>query len=195
MIEVRHIVCFGLGHIGRYRNGTQSGRSYFQHLAACTVREILEQQQAIIHEQPAPRQIKIYAQDPDYCDNCKATLKEKHRIEVAENPYGFVKIDKNTFVLSFSPNIPVRQIIADLSLEYQGPAGMLCDRIESDGLSYAVQSFNNDLHAFTSSYTTDPDSPNLAKYRDECMVLNLNDQELPHERQLFGRTALYIKQR
>ena len=193
--EVEQIVCFGLGYIGRPLDGSHYRRSYFQHLAACTIRDCLEEQHAKSLEQSPPRKIEIYAQDPSYCDKCRAELREKHRIEVVENPYGFAKVDKNTFVLTFSPDIPVRQIVADLTMEYQGPAGMLCDKIESDGLEYAVQSYNSNMDCTMSSYTTDPPSPNLAKYRDRCMVLSLNDKELPQQQQMFGRTALYLKKK
>jgi hypothetical protein len=195
MVDVEQIVCFGLGPIGRFSNEIHYRRSYFQHLAACTVRDFLEEQQSKSLEQIPPQKIEIYAQDPSYCDKCRAKLREKHGIEVVENPYGFAKVDSNTFVLTFSPDIPVRQIVADLTIEYHGPAGMLCDEIESDGLEYAVRSYNSDMNCTMSSYTTDPPSPNLAKYRDRCIVLSLNDKELPHEKRLFGRTALYLKQK
>lgn len=194
-MEVEQIVCFGLGSIGRFSAGSYHARSYFQHLAACTIRNFLEEQQAKSLEQSPPQKIEIYAQDPSYCDKCKARLREKLRIEVVENPYGFTKVDNSTFVLTFSPDIPVRQIVADLTMKHHGPAGMLCDEIESDGLEYAVRSYNSDMECTMSSYTTDPPSPNLAKYRDRCMVLSLNDKELPHEQQMFGRTALYLKQK
>jgi len=44
-------------------------RTYVQHLAACTIRETLDQL-------TGNRPVELLAYDPDYCDQCAKVLKE-----------------------------------------------------------------------------------------------------------------------
>lgn len=59
--------------------------------------------------------IALYAQDPAYTDVDRAVLGE-HGIEIVDDPGGFLEVDEEAAVLSFSPNIPVRSIVADIAL-------------------------------------------------------------------------------
>jgi hypothetical protein len=74
--------------------------------------------------------IKCYAQDPAYYATCEAVLGERG-IEVLQDEAGFLLVDANSIVLSFAPNIPVRQIIADLTR----PAMMIWDSISEPRIS------------------------------------------------------------
>ncbi|KAK8111688.1 uncharacterized protein PG998_008145 [Apiospora kogelbergensis] len=54
-----------------------------------------------------------YVQDPAYSDRDKDVLKSLG-ITTLEDPAGFFEADDRSIVLSFYPNVPVKQIIADL---------------------------------------------------------------------------------
>lgn len=54
-----------------------------------------------------------YVQDPAYSDRDKDVLKSLG-ITTLEDPAGFLEADDRSIVLSFYPNVPVKQIIADL---------------------------------------------------------------------------------
>lgn len=192
MVKVKQIVCFGLGSLGSGIT-TYPGATFIQHLAACAIRDTLETNQTNQHGLRNPQRIPIYAQYPAYCKTCKRILREQCKIEVIEDADGFDKINENTFVVSISPDVPVRQIVGDISVQYNGPAGMLCDEIASDGMEYDQQSYDRDVPYDRYRYHTDPSSPNLAAYRDRCAAFSLNDMDLQIKERVFGQTALYLK--
>ena len=70
--------------------------------------------------------IRCYAQDPSYLDCDKEFLKTIC-IDTIEDPKGFLEVDEKTLVVSVSPDVPVKQIVADL----QRPAAMLWDTVGS----------------------------------------------------------------
>lgn len=158
-----------------------------QHLAACTIREILSAKQG---NQP----IKIIAQDPIYCENCKQKIQDLD-IEVVDDPEGFLRLTKNTFVLSIGPNVPVNQLVTDILYDAGGPAGMLTFEIEKPSDTEIEQ-------------CTDPWSPNVQAYADRCLGLKIGDplweldwykEENPGEGwpvyTALAGTVLYIKRR
>lgn len=85
-----------------------SHRSAFQHALLLTARDLLQQKNTI------PDEIVCYAQDPEYMRNDKSVLAES-KIKVLNDPHAFLEIDDSSFVLSVSPNVPVRQIVADIA--------------------------------------------------------------------------------
>lgn len=68
--------------------------------------------------------VKCFAQDPAYSNTCKDIL-GKRDVDIVHGDTGFLLVDENSIVLSFSPNVPVRQVIADLAR----PAMMVCNMI------------------------------------------------------------------
>jgi hypothetical protein len=58
-------------------------------------------------------QYRCYAQDPSYSDDDVETLKH-FDITVLDDPSGFLEVDSRSILISISPNVPVKQIIADL---------------------------------------------------------------------------------
>lgn len=114
------IIGFGLGYItGREYTGDVDSRKdgpCTQHALMITLARYLEREAGCV--------IKCYAQDPAYSDTCKAVLGARG-VEILEPENGFLLVDEKTVVLSFSPNIPVRQVVADLAR----PAIMIWDRI------------------------------------------------------------------
>lgn len=97
-------------------------RSISQHALILTVKSILQTKNA-----PADAEIKCYAQDPKYSDADRTAIEEAG-IQVLEDPHGFLEVDDSSVVLSFSPHVPVRQIVADLAR----PAIMIWNKIRSD---------------------------------------------------------------
>lgn len=98
----------------------------FQHVLMLALKRILEahQQQARLDTAnlgaavppPAtpPPLIPCFAQDPAYTDVDKTILAE-HGVTVLDDPRGFLEVDDQSAVLSFAPNICVRQIVADIA--------------------------------------------------------------------------------
>lgn len=117
-IPIEKIVCFGLGTLG-HPNERSSARSFRQHLAAKTIGEALEKN--------GRSNIPIYAQDPAYNDVDKELLKNIG-ITHLDDPKGFLEVDSKTLVFSVSPNVPVKQIIADV----QWPAAMLWNPVKPE---------------------------------------------------------------
>ena len=128
MKDVDRIICFGLGNLGSGRIGR---RAYTQHLAAFTISQVLSQER----QQPIP----IYAQEPFYCATCKEFLRSSFNMEVVEDPHGFLLIDKNTFIMTVAPDVPVMQIAVDVLYEEGGPSAMLCDEKEDLGTEAQLQ--------------------------------------------------------
>ncbi len=90
-----------------------------QHAAVLTLREILKARGA--------GEIKCFAQDPMYRDADVEVLEEVG-IEVLGDPRAFLEVDGETFVLCVAPNVPVRQVIADIAR----PAGMVWGRVKGE---------------------------------------------------------------
>lgn len=82
-------------------------RSAPQHALILTLRDMLQASQQGV-------QIKCLAQDPAYTEVDRLVLSEVG-ITVVDDPQGFLEVDDQSVVLSFSPNVPVRQIITDLA--------------------------------------------------------------------------------
>ncbi|KAL2276788.1 hypothetical protein FJTKL_00449 [Diaporthe vaccinii] len=98
-------------------------RSITQHALILTIKDILRKK-----SRTTDGDIRCYAQDPIYTDADRAALKSKG-IHVLDDPHGFLEVDNSSIMIAFSPNIPVRQIVADIAR----PAVMLCDRVKPAG--------------------------------------------------------------
>ncbi|KAK2596440.1 hypothetical protein N8I77_013330 [Diaporthe amygdali] len=103
---ITKIIAFACSSIARDVDHTRH-RSATQHALLLTLRDILQAAQPGI-------EITCIAQDPIYTDIDKVVLSE-HGVEVLYDPEGFIEVDDQSVVLSFSPNVPVRQIITDLA--------------------------------------------------------------------------------
>ncbi|RDL35203.1 uncharacterized protein BP5553_07134 [Venustampulla echinocandica] len=117
-VSINKIVCFGLGSL----TGTDKphpSRSNTQHAAVETMAEVLKERSG--------RSIHCYAQEPEYNAVDKEFL-ETIKITPVDDPKGFLEVDANTLVISVNPNVPVKQIIADI----QWPAAMLWNTVEPE---------------------------------------------------------------
>jgi hypothetical protein len=99
-------------------------RAATQHALILTMRDIIAKRQPGAQSQT---QIKCFAQDPIYA---KADVEVLGRsgITVLEDPRAFLEVDDQSLVISFYPNIPVRQIVTDIAR----PAVMIWNRVESE---------------------------------------------------------------
>ena len=182
MQNVDKIVCFGLGCL----NAQRGKRAYMQHLAACTVRDILARQQ------PGEQAPKVVTQDPDYCAAGKAYVAKHFDMLVLDDPEGFKLLDGHSFVLSFGPNVPVRQIVWGLTHEFGGPAGMFCDNIATKGLECNGKGSTNEDGRRVAPYCTCESSPALWKYKQDSTWMEYSDREGDN---WFGRPGIYLKQK
>jgi hypothetical protein len=127
--------------------------------------------------------IKIYAQDPAYCENCKFVLKNLG-IEVVDDPKGLLLLDKYTFVISFAPDMPIWQLAVDILYDEGGPAGLLSDEIEDISDSKAIVPIANFW------------SPNVQAYKDRCIASEVIDSDVDEKRVVITeRSGLYLKRK
>lgn len=122
--DIHQIIALACGSIRRDlhpRERPEHARSSSQHALIITLRKILKARRE------NTTGISCYAQDPAYTETDKLILAEND-ISVLDDPDGFVMIDDSTLVLSFAPDVPVRQIVMDIAL----PAAMIWRRIEED---------------------------------------------------------------
>jgi hypothetical protein len=175
--RVDHIVCFGLGCPVSAARVQWQRRSYVQHRAACTIRDLLVQHQGGM----AP---KVSAQEPEYTSVDITYLEEHFGMAVLDDPEAFRVLDGNTFIITVAPNVPVRQVAFDMTYEQNGPAGFLCDIIYSDGLESEGKK-EDDVGRFTCN-----PSPALWKYKQESVLMEFDDAE---EMDCFGNMGVYLK--
>ncbi|EJP68620.1 uncharacterized protein BBA_02622 [Beauveria bassiana ARSEF 2860] len=129
---IRKIVCFGLGRLDGWEKTTREKllasvrRSAFQHAAALTMAAALTTTTATAAA-AGETTVQCYAQDPAYAAEEKKLLAALG-FTVLEDPKGFLEVDEATLVFSVTPNIPVRQVVADMGW----PAAMVWNRIETD---------------------------------------------------------------
>jgi hypothetical protein len=87
--------------------------------------------------------------------------------------------------MSISPDIPVRQIVADI----QWPAALICDTIHADTTDFGEweTTKHQGQDVDVAPYSTDPCST-----RVERMVEGCKSFELP-ESEYFGRVTVYLR--
>lgn len=96
--------------------------SITQHALILTIKSVLQKKHPAAYEE-----ISCYAQDPVYSDVDRAIL-EGAGIRILEDPHGFLEVDDSSVVISFAPNVPVRQIVADVSR----PAIMIWNKVNPE---------------------------------------------------------------
>lgn len=139
-VPITKIVCFALGSLApvdedsdgsiSLDNSTSAAspvscsftrhvtRAHVQHAAVETILNALRNRGMV-----APK-VMCYAQDPAY-DAVDCELLATIGFTVLDDPKGFLEVDANTLVLSVSPNVPVKQIVADV----QWPAAMVWNTV------------------------------------------------------------------
>lgn len=157
LVNVDKILCCGLGSL----NGTKP-KTFVQHLAAVTVRDE-------IHKLRGGKGVKIeiIAQDPAYCTNCTQVLKGVLDITAVTGFEGHLSLTRNTFVISVFPGGPVCQMVADLALDFGGPAAMLCDAFDDDHMAPE--------HNPEGRYHSNEPTKNMVAYKTRCEVRDFAD--------------------
>lgn len=153
--DVTQVICFGLGALHSTRCKT-----YAQHLAAVTIRDTL---QRIQRARGVERDILLVAQDPQYCSSCEKNLPE---FDIVTDLTGFLKLTKDTFVVTVAPGAPVCEIVADVLKDEGGPAAMLCNTFSNDYLCYP-----------DTDYTTDEPTENLVDFKKRCVMEDFDDSQ------------------
>ena len=100
-------------------DGRGTARSLTQHAVCKTMAEELSRLRS--------SSISCYAQDPAYTDIDRQVLRSIGIIPI-NDPKGFLRVDRNTLVFSVSPDVPVRQIVADS----QWPQAMLWNTVQPE---------------------------------------------------------------
>lgn len=117
-----------------------SERCIAQHALILTIKNILQQKSPTVGVD-----IRCYAQDPAYTDPDRAIL-ERAGIHVVEDPQGFLEVDESTVVISICPEVPVRQIVADIAR----PAIMVWNKVRSEQEMLEVRPRTIPDHKFNS---------------------------------------------
>lgn len=182
--QVNKIVCFGLGCFPAH-NERSAKRAYIQHLSARTIRDTIAELQG----GDAP---KVYVQEPTYCTKGISWIQNLFGFKVVNDPEGFRALDGHTFMVSVAPDAPVRQITMGFTHEFEGPAGMFCNAIDSDGTECNGKGDMMIRGRLTVPFRADEASPAVWKYKQESMWMEHNDYE---EEDFFGPMGVYMKAR
>ncbi|PYI00592.1 hypothetical protein BO78DRAFT_289617, partial [Aspergillus sclerotiicarbonarius CBS 121057] len=137
-------------------------RIAFQHALLLTLKDILG-------KKTGNPDIKIVVQDPAYTESDVAVLRAVG-MTVVEDPVGFLDVDEKTFVFSCSPNVPVRQIVMNLTM----PAGMIWNKVLAETVIFDI---------------TDP--WNLFVHR--CINRYYDTHDFPDDRWHFGLMGVYLR--
>lgn len=103
-------------------------RSMSQHALALLIRDVLASKYPPDVNSGGTGRIECYAQDPIYTPADEQVLRESG-FTVLHDPEAFLKIDETSVVISICPDIPVKQIIADIAR----PAMMIWNKAQSSG--------------------------------------------------------------
>ncbi|KAL4816063.1 hypothetical protein BDW67DRAFT_185204 [Aspergillus spinulosporus] len=129
-------------------------------------------------------EIKCYAQDPAYSE-ADWSLLRSIGIQPLDDPKGFLEIDEETLVFSVSPNVPVKQIVADV----QWPGAMIWNTVAEEEREARWEKKVRDREEFwVVPFTTDPDSQRV---RD--MVQNYTSMPLRDSNEYFGDLTIYVR--
>ena len=106
--HVSRIVAFACASLAVKKPEDLSRRQAYQHALILTLRDILHDKQG------GMREISCFAQDPAYTTKDDKILKD-HGITILEHPGGFLEVDDATVVLSFAPEVCVKQVVVDIA--------------------------------------------------------------------------------
>ncbi|KAI1506717.1 hypothetical protein F5X99DRAFT_404074 [Biscogniauxia marginata] len=181
-MNTKRIVCFGLGNLETqflFDPKSTHHRSIVQHCAALTIATAVSKK---VH-----RHIQIYAQDPEYSIDTKRIL-ARQEIKVIDcyGAEGFTYVDDDAFVFTVSPNVPVKQVVADLAK----PTAMIWEKVstpeEEEAKLAQPRSFKG---GYLSPWTTDNDSP-----RTQELVKGYKEAPFPGDKDHFTDSlTVYIR--
>lgn len=179
---ITKIIAFANSGISN-RNEAWRSRSIMQHALMLTLRDFIKSFVFGV-------EVKCFAQDPVYGEADRVVLQEVG-ITVLDDPRAFLEVDDQSVVISFAPNIPVRQIVADLAR----PAILIWNTVndsEADILRYWSTRFTPPRSWVSAEHLEghicDPESPRVRNLiRDEYFnVVKLDESS-------FGNAVVYIR--
>ncbi|PYH87873.1 hypothetical protein BO71DRAFT_392653 [Aspergillus ellipticus CBS 707.79] len=174
--RIQKIVAFGLGTLAKVQNGRLSTRSYVQHAA---IRSMVTALADVDGEE-----IQCYAQDPWY-DEMDVAFLGSIGITVVSDPKGFLEIDESTLVFSVCPNVPVKQIVADV----RWPGAMIWNTVsEGEETKQWKKRLRSGEEFWLGPLITDPDSPRVCD-----MVRHYTRVPLRDPKDYFGDLSIYVK--
>lgn len=203
-VDATKMVCFGLGSLDgtcdypslddkSSDDGLPLRASMTQHCAALTMADIFGRRRRRRLDQTAEdndqqhQPLKILAQDPAYSPN-QITLLREVGIEVVDGigARGFTHVDEETVVFSCHPDIPVKQIIADIA----EPAAMIWDAVvpaERERTRWEVrEAWGHKV--ICGPWITDEDSA-----RTRALIKEYDEFDFPYDRERFGKLAIYLR--
>ena len=135
LLKIKHLSCVSkvLG-IGLGSPSAKAGplavtlrqRSIYQHALIISIREIIESQTG------CQKTVKCSAQDPTYSPTDIVSL-ARNNVAVLEDPQAFLEMDEWSAIVSCAPEIPVKQIVADITR----PAMIIWSEVAQDNESQA----------------------------------------------------------
>ncbi|KAK4151846.1 hypothetical protein C8A00DRAFT_16789, partial [Chaetomidium leptoderma] len=150
-------------------------RSIAQHTLALAIRDLLvSDHYASGAHGDGTRDIKCYAQDPVYTLVDEQILYEAG-FTVVDDPRAFLEVDEASVVIAISPDIPVRQIVADIAR----PTIMIWDKV-------TVLDRDIAWHVYFS--LTDPVSSRVEQMMEEYIEL-----PFPAEDKYFDDVVMYVR--
>lgn len=126
--NITKVIRFGCGGL------LSNSLGWYQHALILTLKSILASRYYGITR----NKIRCYAQDSGYIDADKRVLDESG-IAVLDNPDGFLKVDDSSVVISFSPNWPVKQIVADIARPAILMWSMVSENAEEDRIKESTE--------------------------------------------------------
>ncbi|VUC37014.1 unnamed protein product [Clonostachys rosea] len=183
---INKVVCFGLGSLAwsieiedeRYEPEERVYSAIVQHAAALTIANVIGKRLNV-------GSLAVFCQDPIYNDADKRVLAEAGiQVVGGRGGLGFTYIDEDTVVFSCHPNIPVKQVVADLDK----PAILICNEVKEEGEEKWKVFERLGNFGLLSPYLTDHDSP-----RTREMVKGYHSFPFPKDRLGFGDIQIYVR--
>ncbi|KAK7430498.1 hypothetical protein QQZ08_003017 [Neonectria magnoliae] len=189
--KANKVICFGLGSLEGTVNystldlkhsldGLPRRSAITQHLAAITMATLLGQQQDT-------GRVPILVQDPAYTMLGQQFLAAQDIEVVGGNgALGFTHVDDDTLVFSCHPNVPVKQIVADIAR----PAAMLWNevRLAEREAEWSIHTTYDGEETLCMPWVTDEDSP---RTRELVKEYDMHTFCLDPER--FGDLGFYVR--
>lgn len=108
------IVAFACCTMTGEANAIQTSHSMGQHSLVVALRDFLTSRGGTAAPGESGSEMRCYSQDPIYTSIDKQVLRDVG-ITVVDDPKGFLEVDEASVVFCSYPNIPIRQVVADIA--------------------------------------------------------------------------------